>query len=245
MHELSTEHLLAAWERGLAEPHHIGRALALLGAASRDADPLSLAELTVGRRDAMLLQLHQELFGESVDALSVCTGCRERVEICFNLSEIQDSRPPISNNSLTLCFQQYEVEFRPPSSRDLLVLAGSGEDRLDRSRLLERIVLSAKHMDQVISIRELPDSLISAIESRIQEADPQAEVSLKLRCQSCGHEWSALFDIGSFLWKHVDAWAIRLLREVHTLARAYGWREADILAMTPWRRFAYLEMLGT
>ena len=38
--------------------------------------------------------------------------------------------------------------------------------------------------------------------------------------------------------------AKRLLREVHFLARAYGWREADILAMSARRRQAYLEMVG-
>jgi hypothetical protein len=30
--------------------------------------------------------------------------------------------------------------------------------------------------------------------------------------------------------------------EVDALARAYGWREADILALSPARRAAYLEL---
>jgi hypothetical protein len=34
------------------------------------------------------------------------------------------------------------------------------------------------------------------------------------------------------------------MRQVHTLALAYGWREIDILAMSSWRRQAYLEMLS-
>jgi hypothetical protein len=33
------------------------------------------------------------------------------------------------------------------------------------------------------------------------------------------------------------------VREVHLLASAYGWRESDILAMTPWRRQLYLELV--
>ena len=36
----------------------------------------------------------------------------------------------------------------------------------------------------------------------------------------------------------------RLLRQVHTLAMAYGWREIDILSMSALRRQVYLEMLG-
>ena len=38
--------------------------------------------------------------------------------------------------------------------------------------------------------------------------------------------------------------ALRLLGHVHALARAYGWREADILAMSPARRQVYLDLAG-
>jgi hypothetical protein len=35
-----------------------------------------------------------------------------------------------------------------------------------------------------------------------------------------------------------------LLAEVHSLARAYGWTESEILALSPQRRSTYLEMVG-
>ena len=41
-----------------------------------------------------------------------------------------------------------------------------------------------------------------------------------------------------------DAWALRTLAEVHRLASAYGWREQDILALSPARRQLYLGMVG-
>jgi hypothetical protein len=52
-----------------------------------------------------------------------------------------------------------------------------------------------------------------------------------------------LFDIVSFFWTELSAQAKRLLREVHTLARGYGWREADILAMSARRRQLYLDLV--
>jgi hypothetical protein len=73
--------------------------------------------------------------------------------------------------------------------------------------------------------------------------DPQAEVLLDLNCPACGHGWQALFDVVAFFWAELAAQAKRLLREVHTLARAYGWREADILGMSARRRQFYLEMV--
>ena len=39
--------------------------------------------------------------------------------------------------------------------------------------------------------------------------------------------------------------AKRLLGEVHQLARAYGWPEATILAMSSRRRHFYLELVST
>ena len=76
------------------------------------------------------------------------------------------------------------------------------------------------------------------------EADPQADVQLALVCPACGHTWQATFEIVSFLWAELSAWAERTLADVHALASTYGWREADILAMSARRRQRYLELAG-
>ena len=67
-------------------------------------------------------------------------------------------------------------------------------------------------------------------------ADPMADIHLALNCPSCEHKWEAPFDIVAFLWREISAAARRLLREVHTLASAYGWTETEILALSPARR---------
>ena len=55
--------------------------------------------------------------------------------------------------------------------------------------------------------------------------------------------WEASVDVGSFVWEEIAAEARRVVHEVDRLARAYGWREADILAMTPARRRTYLALV--
>ncbi|MGH8523199.1 MAG: phage baseplate protein, partial [Gammaproteobacteria bacterium] len=75
-----------------------------------------------------------------------------------------------------------------------------------------------------------------------ERADPQSNLQISLTCPACGHCWEALFDIVFFLWAEINHWAERTLRAVHLLARAYGWREADVLAMSPTRRQMYLGM---
>ena len=76
------------------------------------------------------------------------------------------------------------------------------------------------------------------------EADPQAEVELALNCPACGEGWQAPFDIESFFWDEIGAWARRVLGEVHVLASSYGWRESDILNMSAWRRQFYIDLIG-
>ena len=78
----------------------------------------------------------------------------------------------------------------------------------------------------------LPASVRMAIAKELAVIDPQAEILLDLSCPTCGNQWQGLFDIVSFLWAEIRARARRLLQEVDTLARAYGWAETDILGMS-------------
>jgi hypothetical protein len=94
-------------------------------------------------------------------------------------------------------------------------------------------------------VSALPEHVVASISDCMAQADPQTDVQLDLTCPACGSSWRAPFDIVSYFWSEVNAWAERLLREVHTLAATYGWFEADILAMSPARRRRYLEMIGT
>jgi rubredoxin len=78
------------------------------------------------------------------------------------------------------------------------------------------------------------------IEGALESADPWADLSLAFQCPACGRDGEAGFDVASYLWEEVDVSARQLLNEVHLLAQAYGWSEAEILALSPARRSAYL-----
>jgi hypothetical protein len=78
----------------------------------------------------------------------------------------------------------------------------------------------------------------------MEDLDPQAELRLELACQGCGHRWMILLDVAPFFCREMAYLAVRLAREVNILARAYGWDEADILAMSPARRALYWGMVS-
>jgi hypothetical protein len=110
--------------------------------------------------------------------------------------------------------------------------------------LLERCVLAARLENREIEANELSSEVTDAIERRMAEVDPQADVQLDLTCLVCGYGWQALLDIEDFFWTELNAWAKKILSEVHVLASAYGWGEADILNLSPLRRQYYLDLVS-
>ncbi|WP_263352934.1 T4 family baseplate hub assembly chaperone [Acidicapsa acidisoli] len=230
----------------MAEPNLTARALALLAAAYPDASRAALAQLQIGERDRRLLALREQVFGKRLTGLAVCPGCESRMEFEFSVTDI--AVPPIHEGNTVepeiLRRDGYEVAFHVPTSLDLAAVQElDGFD--DRIRLLrERVVDSALFEGNAVAATELPQRIVAALDERLGEVDPLGDVRLNLVCGACNEEWQTSFDIVSFLWTEIHAWAIRLMREIHCLARAYGWHEADILAMSSWRRQRYLEMMS-
>jgi hypothetical protein len=240
MPSLSADQMLVAWERGRAEPHSPARALALLAEAHPDKPLAALADLSVGQRDRLLLAIREQLFGPHLIGLAPCGVCGEILEVEFDLPEAEVGQSDSSEESLLLRDGSFQIDFRLPNSRDLLAIA----DQPSRDRLLQRLVLSASRDGQTVAFSEIPEPLLAQLDEAIEQADLQADIRLNLTCTACDNRSQVPFDIVSFLWSELEAWAIRLLREVHILARAYGWSQADILNLTAWRRHCYMEMLG-
>jgi len=239
MRVLSAAELLDVWEHGLKQPL-TRRALTILAAACPDVSVEDLAALPVGRRDARLLQLRGWLFGSEVTIVAMCPSCGEQIESTFQIDAARVVDDQLTEAHYSVNVNGYGVTFRSPASSDLLVLSASGAGR---STLLERCLLEVRRPDgEVIKADPLPDHIVAAVVEHMATADPQADVEISLTCPACEHRWLAMFDIASFFWKEIHAWAQRTLRDVHSLARAYGWREADVLSLSPTRRQIYLEL---
>ena len=139
----------------------------------------------------------------------------------------------------------YRIEFRPLNSSDLRTARQSVGVKALRQRLVELCIQQATWNGNEIAAAALPVDVVQELIAVLEQADPQSNVELSLTCVSCGHAWQPLFDIAAFFWSEINAWAMRILYEVHRLAMAYGWSEAEIVSMNPVRRQIYLEMVGT
>lgn len=254
MRNLSAAELLTAWERALGQSP-VQQALVLLAAAYPEHSPEQLAQFSVGQRDACLLTLRERLFGSQLNSVTACPQCQQRIELVFTVPDIRvepTMTDPIApaGEAMTLTIEGYRVHFRLPNSLDLASIETITDVNQAREQLLRRCIQSVVREgansddgEPVNNPTPLPLPLVDAIAERMAEADAQADTRLALSCPDCSHEWRATFDIATYMAAEIYNWVKHILREVHSLARSYGWREADILAMTPTRRRAYLELL--
>jgi hypothetical protein len=203
-----------------------------------------LAALSIGRRDACLLTLRELTFGPRLDGFAECQQCRERLEFTVDVADLRPAEAMEPQESdLIFTGEGFEVQFRLPNSQDLTAVAHCNDVTTARDLLVQRCVLRACQDEADIALEALPKAVVAALAARMLECDSLSEVQLELNCPACGHRWPMILDIVSFFWTEISIQAQRLLYEVHTLARAYGWREADILAMSARRRQLYLEMV--
>jgi hypothetical protein len=201
------------------------------------------AALPIGARDLELLSLREQAFGRAITGVARCPDCCARVEIRFSTDDVRQpavTPPP----SLSLESDGYRVRFHLPSSADLLSIDVVGDEDEDGRRILERCISEATLDGAPVATGALPEALQEAVASAMAAADPQAEIELSLDCPSCARHWTEIFDIDSFFWTELQAWAARILREIHQLASAYGWSERQILALPPLRRNTYLNLIA-
>lgn len=241
MHALSDHEVLDVWESGL-DQRPVDRALTLLATALPGTDPDRLAAMSVGEREGRLMEFREANFGSSVSGVAECPRCGELLEWRLDLSEIRSIRGGTGRGGPhRLAAEGYELSYRLPDSTDLAEIDPNRGVAGGRSVLLRRCVLEARKDGARVEPSSLPEAVILELAAEMEALDPQAETLLDFECPACEARWQAHFDVLAFLWAEIRVRARRLLSEVHALAGAYGWSEADILAMSPARRRFYLE----
>jgi hypothetical protein len=218
---LSAAAVLDLWQEA-EDRDAVERSLALATPSGRALD--DLAALPIGRRDALLLELHA---GPELQATAACPACGGQAEFAVDtqalLARSAEAADPAPVDSVT---------WRSPDSRDVAAAAAAGDPEAAERVLIERCV----------GFAELEPETRAAVAAAMAEADPLAEVLVDVSCPACGKGFVADLDVGGFVWAELRARARRLLLEVDVLARAYGWSEEEVLALGDRRRAAYLQL---
>lgn len=222
----SAEMIVHAWECSLYVPEW-QRAPALLAALSGRSLEETLA-LGIARRDSYLVEWRVALFGPKWVAFASCPDCASMLEYELPIST---SPPSDSTDEFAITLDHRTWHVRWPSTLELVKAASSATRTEARDLLIQGCIpndASPSEAQQLIETLAARHSAFSTV---------------KLSCSECGKAWEAVHDIGEFLWREVCVTAKRLLCEVDTIARVYGWTESEILALSQNRRNCYLEMV--
>jgi hypothetical protein len=245
MHTLDGEQMLMAWECCRERPAQEA-ALALLALACPQQPREELASLPLARRNALLLELCAKMLGRRMEGFAVCPECGAQLEFVLDARELANGlhAPPAEAVRVGLTM-------RPANTRDLLASLDAGDEEQARSILLARTLGFEEREDErgadewLESLPALsPETEPAALLERFERLNGPAEIRVELQCAACRSRPLLDLDIARFLVRVTLGAARRLMAEIHELAKAYGWSERSIAAMSGARRAAYLEMLN-
>ncbi len=228
MRQTPARQLLDRWETVRGQPMPL-RAAAL-AALLADQPLAEVMRWSVARRDQALFDFHAQVFGDRVEAVTLCPACAEQLEMQLALAQLAPSKSAAAPSAFrSVRIGGTRIRCRQPNTEDLLAVMSLTDVAEAREHLIARCVQSHD-----------PDLREQAAAFLADQAD---DVRLDLTCPACGHAWQTAFDIAGFVWRELDDWALRTLREIHVIASAYGWRESDILELSARRRQTYVEMI--
>ena len=215
--------LLLTWEIGQALPAD-ARLLYLAGAGADD--------MAVGAAAAALLARHRALFGPLLQGVTDCPDCSAKLDVACDIDALLGAHTSPGAEHEVVLDDGARVRFRLPTHADLAALGDAKDEDTAALLLLGRCLVGTA----------ASAALVAPIAARMAELDPLGDPELRLDCAACGSRFSRPLDPAAFLWQEMSIRAKRLLGQVAALARAYGWREADILSMSAVRRQAYLDL---
>ncbi|HEV7606399.1 MAG TPA: hypothetical protein VGO61_03640 [Steroidobacteraceae bacterium] len=240
-HALTDAQMLTIWERGLV----LGpteRALLTLAVAEPSLDAAELRRWPIGRRDARLFELRAATFGPAMRCCVTCPRCQGDSEFDVDVRELcarAGGDGEIVNHDFDAC----RVHARLPTSEDLCAIEHIADPNRAEALLWERCVEIRDGTGQRIAAEAIDAQLRVRIETLLDERDPLLDPRFQVACAECGLNWVAPCDAPHVLWLDFALSARELLAQVDALARAYGWTEDQILALSRGRRQLYLAMV--
>ena len=235
MQTLTETELLDLWESG-CHRHPLDRALLALTRALPNASYESLVDWPLGRRNQALTKFYSQCFGPRLRAWTACRNCGEKLEFEMDVDVLATGKMS-DTDALNGPVIVNGRAFRLPSSRDLAMAATETDPSAGAVRIVESCL-----MEPSGAVQWSEDEL-SEIGEKFALADPLAEIRVNAPCPECGNDGKETLDLVSFVWTEIEARIRHLLLDIHVLASAYGWSEADILSMSKNRRSMYIEMV--
>ncbi len=215
--------LTGAIELGLAQQTGAAQARArwlldrLATGLARDGAEIAVADLTLAQFDALLALFYRAHYDDLLPSQARCSACAAKFEISFRLSDVQAG------------LAEGAAAFGGPHAGRLTAPSGR-VFRLPRVADLARLRPDAAD-DWLRGFLEAGDFDSDALQDEIVQAGPMLSQDIAATCPDCGNDNTIRFDLAGFVVDTLAAETPFLWREVHLVARQYGWALNDILSL--------------
>lgn len=225
-----------------AESTAAAQVTALLAACLIEPHGAAFARsLAAGDRVALVLQLRRLTLGDRMPCVAECPECGEQLDVDLTVSGLLV--PPYESPALftEVAEGNTTIRVRLPNGEDLEECAGAF--RRDQQQAVALLLRRCVQSPEGNMFTDVAPALAERIGDSMAALDPQAELSAGSRCPACERLFSFVFDAAGFVLEEIRMRGRRRLREVHLLASAYHWSEAEILDLSEGRRRHYLALI--
>ncbi|HYL17706.1 MAG TPA: hypothetical protein VEV20_03440 [Burkholderiales bacterium] len=203
---------------------------------------------TLDRRVRALLRIVRETQGDRLLWKTRCANadCGHEMELELSVSQLLSAPEPAE------CFSWSaepgcELELRLPTGRDQIEWRESAADANEEEGVDLRMassLVSRVNGQPPASDWTLPPDWLPALDAAFREHDVLTAMELQVSCPWCGKESALEPDVEALALSRLAAEQRRVLEEIHQLASAYHWTEADVLALPRLRRSFYIARTG-
>lgn len=206
----------------------------LCGCLMQEGETLQQDEVwswTINRRLQGLLAVTHATCGESLVLTAQCQSptCGQLMDLPLQLRAFARSEDP---RQVDLHLSDgTQVGLRVPTGEDQRTWL---QTRTTTNRMVEDLLSRPWDSQTATETRDAADALLA-------ESDPLTTLEIETHCPECGASNLVPVDLEQQCLCSLVVWQSRLLDQVHHLALAYHWTEAEILAIPASRRRLYLD----
>ncbi|GEL97438.1 hypothetical protein [Cellulomonas terrae] len=234
-HMTSAHATLTLWE-ALTSTVPAARGAVVLTARGAAPDVASACDEPLAASAAAALDELRERSGPTLATVLECPACSEVLDVPLDLQALASSARSVDEETdppeRRVPWGAGEVVVRAPTTTDLLDALTAPDPARHLRERCETWPPGAHTTDDVLDeVARAADDLTGL-----------AGATVRSTCPGCDHDVTADVDVVDLLTARVTDQARALLTEVAELAAAYGWSQDAVLAMSPVRRRAYLDL---
>jgi hypothetical protein len=211
----------------------------LLADEGTTVGPGRALDLAVADHDRIAAEIYCQHYGSRVESTLRCRQCGKAFEVAFDLDALNqpvrssaagDIEGPDESGTFRM---KAGPRFRLPTLRDQLA-----------TRELEAEPARQELLRRCVDMEPADENEMEAVERAMESVGPLISGTITANCPHCDHrEEEAHFSMPQYLLEALAFEKQFLPYEVHHLARAYGWRRDEILAMPTTDRRLYVRMI--